>query len=142
MKKLLLIALALLGTLTVQAHTQDSTKKVKLTAEQKAEKLTQRMKKQLDLSDSQVVLVQSINLEHAKAMEALKASDTEGKERKTQMDALNQSYHDKLAKVLTTEQLEKFKKQAAKAKQKHKKEKGKKKKNGNYDDGDVEESED
>lgn len=141
MKKLLLIALALLGTLTAQASIQDSTKKDKPSAEQRADKLTQRMKKQLALSDSQVVLVKAINLEHAQAMDNLKASNSKGQERKTQMQALKTSYHAKLEKVLSAEQMTKFKNNVKKAKNKHKKHEGKKKQNGN-DSGDEEESED
>ncbi len=124
MKRILLIALALLGTLSVQAHLQDSTKRVKLSPEQKAEKLTQRMKKQLNLTDSQTIQVRAINLEHAQAVASLKSSTTKGQERKAQMDKLKQSYHTQLSNVLTTEQMEKFKKQVAKAKKKAKKKNG------------------
>ncbi|TNE79673.1 MAG: hypothetical protein EP332_10075 [Bacteroidetes bacterium] len=142
MKKLLLIALALFGTMSVQAHIQDSTKKEKPTAEQKAEKLTKRMKKQLELSDSQVIQVKAINLEHIKALETLKASDTKGEARKTQKEALKTSYLGKLEKVLTADQMTKFKANMEKAKEKHKKHKGKGKHKRGDNSGDVDESED
>ena len=74
MKKLFVLALAAL--FTVSAFAQN---KQKGTPEERADKVTNRMKEKLNLSDEQVAKIKAINLDAAKKKEELKATKKDEK---------------------------------------------------------------
>ncbi|QDW24938.1 hypothetical protein [Pedobacter sp. KBS0701] len=93
-KAILTIAIAVMGL--TAAFAQDTTKRTrrampKMTAEQRAEKITSRLEKQLSLNADQKSKIYNIELENAKKMEAWRTtdkSDMKGKmkERKAAID--------------------------------------------------------
>ncbi|MGO4875485.1 hypothetical protein ACEN2P_02695 [Pedobacter psychrotolerans] len=77
-KAILTIAIAVMGF--TAAFAQDSTKKIRrqmptMTAEQRAEKVTSRLEKQLALTPDQKTKVYAVELENAKKMEAWRKAD-------------------------------------------------------------------
>lgn len=110
----------MLGTWGVQAQ-DASAKKSDKTPEEKAEMLTNRMKKQLDLTDDQVTKVKTINLNHLTQMESINNEKLTSDERNAKRKTLKESYEKSLAEVLTTEQMTKFKEGRKKRKGKRKK---------------------
>ncbi|MEH3115986.1 hypothetical protein [Pedobacter terrae] len=93
-KAILTVAIAVMGL--TAAFAQDTTKHVrrampKITAEQKAERVTSRLEKQLSLTSDQKSKIYAIELENAKKMEAWRSADKGDmkgkiKERKAAMD--------------------------------------------------------
>ncbi|SDF74334.1 hypothetical protein SAMN05421827_101388 [Pedobacter terrae] len=109
MKKVILtVAIAVMGL--TAAFAQDSTKHArrampKMTAEQRAEKVTSRLQKQLSLTTDQKSKIYAIELENAKKMEAWRSADKgdmkgKMKERKAAMD----EQKTKIDAVLTADQ--------------------------------------
>ncbi len=96
--KTMFVILALGLTGMVNAQTEESDK---LTTEQKADKLTERMKKSLNLTEAQVPKVKEANLKMIQQKEQLKA---EVKQRKK---SIQESHKNELNAVLTPEQMKK-----------------------------------
>jgi len=121
-KAILTIAIAVMGLTAVFA--QDTTKRVsrtmpKMTAEQRAEKVTSRLEKRLSLTADQKNKIYAIELENAKQMEAWRTadkSDMKGKmkERKVAIDEQKA----KVDAVLTADQKTKMDAFRAEAKEK------------------------
>jgi periplasmic protein CpxP/Spy len=121
-KAILTIAIAVMGL--TAAFAQDTTKRArrampKMTAEQRAEKVTSRLEKQLSLNDDQKNKIYAIELENAKKMEAWRTadkSDMKGKmkERKAAIDEQKA----KVDAVLTADQKAKMDAFRAEAKEK------------------------
>lgn len=122
MKKVLLIAALLIGTVGMAQEKE----KAKLTPEQKIEKKMAKLDEQLDLSDAQVAKLKAIHLDHAKAMEAKKA---EMKKLKAEMKEMREAAKKEFDAELTDEQRAKMKElqEARKAKKQENKGKGNKK---------------
>jgi len=107
-KAILTVAIAVMGL--TAAFAQDTTKHArrampKMTAEQRAEKVTSRLDKQLSLTSDQKSKIYAIELENAKKMEARRSADKgdmkgKMKERKAAMDEQKA----KIDAVLTTDQ--------------------------------------
>jgi Spy/CpxP family protein refolding chaperone len=125
MKKLITtIGLGMVIALSSVTFAQDQpTKPTKeerknMTVEEKAQKKTDRMTKQLALSGDQAKQVYDINLKHEKENKVLRA---EAKKIKEKGKALRAEKRTSLEKVLTPEQLAKAKEMEAKRKENHKK---------------------
>lgn len=126
MKKLFVLALAAL--FTVSAFAQN---KQKGTPEERADKVTNRMKEKLNLSDEQVAKIKAINLDAAKKKEELKAKGKdERKQMRTQVNNIETDRDSKIMEVLTEEQKAEYTKMKEKAKERRQN-KGKHKKGDN-----------
>ncbi|HIP35714.1 MAG TPA: DUF4890 domain-containing protein [Crocinitomix sp.] len=101
--------IALTSPVIAQEGNMDKNPK-QLTAEERAQKRTDKMTKQLELTEEQAKKVYEINLEHVKKMDALKA------ERKAQ----NEKTKSELDKVLTEKQKKKAEELRQKRKEKQK----------------------
>lgn len=123
MKKVVLtLAIAVMGL--TAAFAQDSTKHVrrampKMTAEQRAEKATVKLEKELNLTADQKSKVYAVELENAKKMEEWRKSDQGAmkdkmKARKSAIDAQKA----KIDGILTAEQKTKMESLRAEAKEK------------------------
>ncbi|KLT66891.1 hypothetical protein [Pedobacter sp. BMA] len=121
-KAILTIAIAVMGLSAALA--QDTTKRMrrpmpKMTAEQRAERVAERMEKQLSLTADQKTKIYAIELDNAKKMEAWRSADQgdvkgKMKERKAEMDAQKA----KVDAVLTADQKTKLDSFRAEAKEK------------------------
>ena len=114
MKKLagiLLVCLAVMLSAGAFAQTDTTGQKAKLTPQQRAEKLTQGMSRQLLLSPEQVEQVKAINLKYAEKNEQLKRNMAKLKSNNEAKDA-------ELKAVLNPAQYEKYQKMEKRAKQK------------------------
>ncbi|TCD00693.1 hypothetical protein EZ449_20230 [Pedobacter frigidisoli] len=122
-KAILTIAIAVMGF--TAAFAQDSTRKMrkpmqpKMTAEQRAEKVTARMEKQLSLTADQKTKIYAIELDNAKKMDAWRSADKgdmkgKMKERKAAIDEQKA----KIDGILTAEQKTKMDAFRAEAKEK------------------------
>ena len=121
-KAILTIAIAVMGLSA--AFAQDTTKRVrrqmpKMTAEQRAERVTARMEKQLSLTADQKSKIYAIELDNAKKIDAWRTADKgdmkgKMKERKAAID----SQKAKIDAVLTAEQKTKMEAFRAEAREK------------------------
>ncbi|ARS39915.1 hypothetical protein CA265_09750 [Sphingobacteriaceae bacterium GW460-11-11-14-LB5] len=121
-KAILTIAIAVMGL--TAAFAQDTTKRVrrampKMTAEQRAERATSRLEKELSLTADQKTKIYAIQLENAKKMDTWKSADqgdmkSKMKERKAAMD----EQKTKIDAVLTADQKTKLDAFRAEAKEK------------------------
>ncbi|MDR0541946.1 MAG: hypothetical protein LBH19_07005 [Dysgonamonadaceae bacterium] len=118
MKNLMMFALSLLLSTTL-AFAQGQPRQrgnggQRPSVEQMAQRQTEWMTRELNLSADQIAAVDSINVLFAKAQETLRETlgNDRGKMREA-MTALNQEKDKALEKVLTTEQLELYRKKAA-----------------------------
>lgn len=107
-----ILALGLTGMVNAQTEKSD-----KLTTEQKADKLTERMKKSLNLTEAQIPKVREANLKMIQQKEQLKA---EVKQRK---QSIQENHKNELNTVLTPEQMKKATGMIAKKEKKMKKRK-------------------
>lgn len=98
-----------------------------LTAEQRAEKKTERMTEQLSLTSAQTQQVAALNLKYAQQKENLKAKSVDKADSKAVKEQMRSEQETELKSILTPEQLEKYN---TSAKQKHGGAKGKKMSNG------------
>lgn len=99
MKKLAIALFALVFGLAANAQPQQRGG----TPEEKAQRLTDRMKTELNLTDEQVKQVYEINLEMAKGMDEIDKGNKEARQE------VQSAYKKKLATVLNDEQLAKAK---------------------------------
>ncbi|QPH39982.1 hypothetical protein [Pedobacter endophyticus] len=121
-KAILTIAIAVMGLSA--AFAQDTTKRVrrqmpKMTAEQRADRVTARMEKQLSLTADQKSKIYAIELDNAKKIDAWRTADKgdmkgKMKERKAAID----SQKAKIDAVLTAEQKTKMEAFRAEAREK------------------------
>ena len=110
MKNLLLMSVMLLCTLFLQAQ-QPPQGRQRMTAEERAKQATEWMTTELKLTQEQVAPVDSINLLFTKAQGVVfQAADGDRDKMRENMAALDQEKEAALAKVLTSEQLETYKK--------------------------------
>jgi len=120
------LLLASLFMFSLSLYAQHEHKTMNATPEERANKLTDWMKKNLQLNDKQVSQVQAINLKYAHQNESLKGgTDTKQKKMKT-MKSNEQARDTELKGVLTADQYKKWqaKKQETKEEMKeHMKEK-------------------
>jgi hypothetical protein len=107
-----ILALGLTGMVNAQTEKSDN-----LTTEQKADKLTERMKKSLNLTEAQIPKVREANLKMIQQKEQLKA---EVKQRK---QSIQENHKNELNTVLTPEQMKKATGMIAKKEKKMKKRK-------------------
>lgn len=115
MKKILVFTIAALFTVSGMAQE----KKKGRSAEQRAEKITNKMKEKLNLTDEQVVKIKAINLEAAQQKDTLKAEVKA--ERKEKVKAIETERDAKIKAVLTEEQKAEYEKMKEKGKEKMKK---------------------
>jgi len=116
MKKIYFLALLLLATsFTFAQRPEGGIRKEgqrQFSAEQMAQRNTERMKRTLNLTDAQVASVDSINLVYAKAQAALFQSGKENREQNREaMKALGTQKREAISAVLTTEQMDSYKQQ-------------------------------
>lgn len=129
MKKILVLAFAALFTMS--AFAQD---KRQSTPEARAEKVTNKMKEKLNLSDEQVAKIKAINLDAAKKKDELKGKGKdERKEMRTKIKNIETDRDNKILEVLTDEQKAQYNKMKENAKE-HRKGKGKQKKGNDADE--------
>lgn len=101
-----LVAAALLMTTIVCAQEKHH----KMTAEERAKMKTERMAKQLTLTDAQVDKLNAINLEAVKKSDELRADTAlTDEQRKAEMKSLHEAKRAELKKILTEEQLKQLK---------------------------------
>jgi len=121
-KAILTIAIAVMGL--TAAFAQDSTKRVrkpmpKMTAEQRAEKATARLEKELSLTADQKTKIYAIELENAKKVDAFRSADqADRKEKMKEGRATMQAQKAKIDAVLTAEQKTKLEAVRAEAREK------------------------
>ncbi|MFM9951489.1 MAG: hypothetical protein ACKV1O_26375 [Saprospiraceae bacterium] len=125
----LILGLALILSNALYAQSgegkQGRGQKEPMTAEQRAQKMTDRQKTELGLDDAQYQKVLDINKKHAAKMDGIrKKSRAEREKQKAEMQTLEASRQADLNKVLTPEQYEKFKMNKEKKKEKMKARKG------------------
>jgi len=125
------IILATSSTTYAQGHKKEHEGKENLTVEQKAQKRTDKMTKQLKLTDKQATEAYDIHLKHIKEMDKI---HSEMKALKAKAKAQRESSKLEMDKILTTEQ-------KAKAKELHEKKMEKRKEkhgnnHGNHEDHD------
>jgi len=111
MKKSLLLAVLLFTVFTI-SYAQGGRQRIK--PEERAKQTTEWMKAELKLTPEQVVEVDSINLAHAKAQQALfnEAKGDRSKNRE-KMTALVKERDEAFSKVLTKEQMDLYKKKSS-----------------------------
>ncbi len=102
-----------------------------LTAEQHAEKQTERMVKELSLTDTQAKQVAALNLKYAKQKESFKGAAGENTDKKAAMKQMRDEQSADLKGILNAEQLEKY--ETMSAKKRGGKKGGKKGNKVNYD---------
>lgn len=115
MKKIVVFTIAALFAVSGMAQE----KKKGRSAEQRAEKITNKMKEKLNLTDEQVVKIKAINLEAAQQKDTLKAEAKA--ERKEKVKAIETDRDTKIRAVLTEEQKAEYEKMKEKGKEKIKK---------------------
>lgn len=137
MKKLIVLTIAALFAVTAFGQ-----EKRQSTPEARAEKVTNKMKEKLNLTDEQVAKIKAINLDAAKKKDELKGKGKDQrKEMRTQVKSIEDDRDSKILEVLTEEQKAQYKKMREKSKD-HRGGKGKGKgKKGNSDDADEIEDE-
>lgn len=121
------LALILTNALAAQSGSekQGRGQKEPMTAEQRAQKMTDRQKAELGLDDAQYQKVLDINKKHAVKMDGIhKKAREEREKRQAEMQTLEAARQTELNKVLTPEQYEKFKMNKEKQKEKMKGRKG------------------
>ncbi len=121
------LALILSNALYAQSgdEKQGRGQKEPMTAEERAQKITDRQKAELGLNDDQYGKVLDINKKHAAKMEVVhEKARVEREKRKAEMQTLEASRQAELNKVLTPEQYEQFKMNKEKKKEKMKSHKG------------------
>jgi len=121
-KAILTIAIAVMGL--TAAFAQDSTKRVrkqmpKMTAEQRAERATARLEKELSLTADQKTKIYAIELENAKKVDAFRSTDqADRKDKMKEGRATMQAQKAKIDAVLTAEQKTKLEAVRAEAREK------------------------
>lgn len=110
MKKLLIIALALIGSMGASwAQNSMAPAKGKRTSEQRAEAFTKRMTKNLELDAAQQERIKAINLERFKQLDEARAGQAESrKEVASKVKSINEIYVTNLKGVLNEDQFKKF----------------------------------
>jgi len=98
-----ILAIGLTGMVNAQTEKSD-----KLTTEQKADKLTERMKKSLNLTDAQIPKVKEANLKMIQQKDQLKAEVNQRKQ------SIQENHKSELTTVLTPEQMKKATRMIAK----------------------------
>jgi Spy/CpxP family protein refolding chaperone len=127
MKKIKLFGFMLLLTALVlttgTAYSQQDSKK---TPEERATKISEKMKEKLSLSDEQQKQVYDIMLNHVNEMNGLKNSTEDKTSKHEKIKSLRESTHSKINSILSSEQQVKLEKFRQERKAKHKEWKGKK----------------
>lgn len=98
---MLTMLLAIISMVTISAQGQRGN----ATPEERAARMTQRMKTSLSLTDDQVAKVQALNLQLAKDQVAAREK---GGDFRTEFQAIQQKYADKLKEILTADQLKTY----------------------------------
>ncbi len=86
--------------------------------EKAAERMTERMTKELDLTPEQAQAVKPINLEFVTKAKEIRNSEAGKEDKKAQLEALRKENETKMASVLTPEQMEKYREMIEKQKEK------------------------
>ena len=117
-KAMILLAAVLLWL--SPAHAQE---KQKMSAEQRAAKITEWMKTNLKLSDEQLTKVDEINKRYAMKVDDIRKSTPDKKEKKSSMKALDKDKDGELKAVLSDDQFKSYlaKKEEMKEEMKQKK---------------------
>ena len=138
MKRLVVVIFATLFAVSAFAQEKAGKKgKHKHTPEQRAEKVANKLKEKLSLTDSQTVAVKTITLEAAQKKMEIKADSTLDKTaRKEKMKAIRTDADAKIKAVLTADQQTKYDEMKKKKEAKRKEKKNKKKKHDKVDTDD------
>ncbi len=112
MRKLSLILFIMIATVGVTfAQQADGRSRHSRTPEERAELMTNRMVKDLALTNEQAAKLKEVNLAQAKEMEAIRSSQAEDrKENREEAKAVVSSTEEKYKEILTPEQFEKYQK--------------------------------
>lgn len=122
MKKVALLGLIGLMGFATNGFAQDVEPKKdpqefeKMTPEERAEKRTEHMKKELNLSEEQTKEIKALNVSHMKEMEEIRK---EMKRLKAEAKAKKEAHHEKVSEVLTDEQRDKHEAKMAEHKKRH-----------------------
>lgn len=103
MKISILLAVIITGSLSYQATAQ-TTERTPLTAEQRAQKWTDWMKKELTLTAEQEPKIHAINVKYADQMEDIKAEEGDRRSKFKDARETNKAKDEELKTVLTPEQ--------------------------------------
>lgn len=101
----MLLAVVFCSFLSVSANAQQK----KYTPEQKATKMTDKMKSDVSLTDNQYKQVYAVNLKYAEKMQALRSKDGGRENNKEEFKSLRKEQKNELSSILTDEQREKYK---------------------------------
>jgi phage portal protein BeeE len=102
--KISMFLAALIAGFLFQDAAAQTTERTKLTAEERAQKLTEWMKKELTLTAAQEPTVHAINLKYADQMDDIKASEGDRRSKFKDAKATGKAKDDELKAVLTPEQ--------------------------------------
>ncbi len=106
---LLCFFLAMSGSSMAQNRDTSTVKKVRFTPEQRADKMSDKLDRRLNLSKQQDKDIHTINTDITQRMEALKRNTTLSKKDKmAQMKALNEERNQRFKSVLTADQYKKW----------------------------------
>jgi cell division protein FtsX len=129
-KQTILVLFALIITVTLLSQTSFGQEKFKKTPEERAQNRTEKLTKNLGLSDEQQKQVYSILYSHAAQVDVLRSNQDMSKEaRKDQMKNLRKELNASLTGIFNSEQNEKWNKFKEAKKQKHMDKKKHKKQN-------------
>lgn len=109
LKGLLIIGITVMSFATIAQEKGEK----KMTPEQRAEKITQKMKKQLELTDAQTKKISSANLEMINSKRAIQS---EMQALKAKVKALKENQRIQYKNILTAEQMKKLEDLKAKRK--------------------------
>jgi hypothetical protein len=106
---LLCFFLAMSGSSMAQNRDTSSVKKVRFTPEQRADKMSDKLDRRLNLSKQQDKDIHTINTDITQRMEAIKRNTTLSKKDKmAQMKALNEERNQRFKSVLSADQYKKW----------------------------------
>jgi Spy/CpxP family protein refolding chaperone len=110
MKKLIIAALLVVGVSSFAQDNTDRPQRSNMTPEQRSEQRIARMTKDLNLDAKQQEQLKQLYAEQAKAREAQRANATDKKDQgRENMEAQRKATEEKMAAILTPEQLTKWK---------------------------------
>lgn len=129
MKKIAFLTVFTLSTAVAIFAQADRGERERMTAEERAKKITEKMKTEFKLSDEQTRKIAAVNLDKAKKTDALREENKSHREEmKDKLQAIHEEREQEYKKIFTSEQFAAYtkKKEARKEKMMHRLEKKKK----------------
>ena len=107
-----LILVAVLALFTANSAIAQQREKRTSNPEERAKQMTEKMKAEIQLDEAQYAKVYALNLKHIQQMqEARKTSNVQQNDRRETFRAMQKTREEELAKVLSSDQMKKFKEQ-------------------------------